>query len=37
VELNRIVVCMLTVGVIALALDRLMRFALSRAMPWAAP
>jgi ABC-type nitrate/sulfonate/bicarbonate transport system permease component len=35
VELNRIVVCMLTVGVIALALDRLMRLALARAMPWA--
>lgn len=34
VELNSIVVCMLAVGVVALALDRGLRAALARAMPW---
>jgi len=35
VELNSIVVCMLAVGLVALTLDRGLRAALSRAMPWA--
>jgi ABC-type nitrate/sulfonate/bicarbonate transport system permease component len=34
VELNRIVVCMIAVGVVALALDRILRFVLHRLMPW---
>jgi ABC-type nitrate/sulfonate/bicarbonate transport system permease component len=34
VELNRIVVCMIAVGCVAYALDRLLRAALARAMPW---
>ncbi len=34
IELNRIIVCMIAVGLVSLALDRLMRFALARAMPW---
>lgn len=37
VELNSIVVCMIAVGLVALALDRLLRFALARAMPWMRP
>jgi len=34
VELNRIVVCMIAVGCVAYALDRLLRAGLARAMPW---
>jgi ABC-type nitrate/sulfonate/bicarbonate transport system permease component len=37
IELNRIVVCMIAVGVVALALDRVLRALLRAAMPWAAP
>jgi ABC-type nitrate/sulfonate/bicarbonate transport system permease component len=35
IELNRIIVCMLAVGLVALALDRLLRFSTRRLMPWA--
>jgi ABC-type nitrate/sulfonate/bicarbonate transport system permease component len=35
IELNRIVVCMIGVGLVALALDRLLRAAMRVAMPWA--
>jgi len=34
IELNRIVVCMIAVGVVAFLLDRLIRGALALAMPW---
>jgi ABC-type nitrate/sulfonate/bicarbonate transport system permease component len=34
IELNRIVVCMIAVGLVALALDRLIRFAMRMLMPW---
>jgi ABC-type nitrate/sulfonate/bicarbonate transport system permease component len=34
VELNSIIVCMLAVGLVALGLDRGLRLALARAMPW---
>ena len=34
IELNRIVVCMIAVGLVAYALDRLIRGALALAMPW---
>ena len=34
VELNSIIVCMLAVGMVALGLDRGLRLALTRAMPW---
>lgn len=37
VELNSIVVCMIAVGLVALALDRLLRWLLRASMPWAAP
>jgi ABC-type nitrate/sulfonate/bicarbonate transport system permease component len=37
IELNRIVVCMIAVGIVALALDRLLRAALRVLMPWNAP
>lgn len=36
IELNRIVVCMIAVGLVALALDRGLRAALRALMPWAA-
>jgi len=36
IELNRIVVCMIAVGLVAFALDRLIRGALAFAMPWTA-
>lgn len=36
IELNRIVVCMIAVGLVALLLDRLLRLLLDRAMPWLA-
>lgn len=34
IELNRIIVCMLAVGAVALLLDRLIRLGLAWAMPW---
>lgn len=34
IELNRIIVCMLAVGAVALLLDRLIRWGLAAAMPW---
>ena len=34
IELNRIVVCMIAVGLVSLLLDRLMRLGLQRGMPW---
>jgi ABC-type nitrate/sulfonate/bicarbonate transport system permease component len=34
IELNRIVVCMIAVGLVSLSLDRLVRFGLRRNMPW---
>jgi len=34
IELNRIIVCMIAVGLVALLLDRLLRAGLRRAMPW---
>jgi ABC-type nitrate/sulfonate/bicarbonate transport system permease component len=34
IELNRIVVCMIAVGLVAFALDRAIRAALDAAMPW---
>ena len=34
IELNRIIVCMLAVGLVALLLDRMLRAATARAMPW---
>ena len=34
IELNRIVVCMIAVGLVALALDRLIRLAMRVLMPW---
>ncbi|MEO8753549.1 MAG: ABC transporter permease [Casimicrobiaceae bacterium] len=37
IELNRIIVCMISVGVVALLLDRLLREATRRLMPWAVP
>jgi ABC-type nitrate/sulfonate/bicarbonate transport system permease component len=36
IELNRIIVCMIAVGIVALALDRLIRVGLQLAMPWSA-
>lgn len=36
VELNSIVVCMIAVGLVALALDRVLRWLLRAAMPWTA-
>lgn len=37
VELNSIVVCMIAVGLVALALDRALRWLLRAAMPWTRP
>jgi len=34
IELNRIIVCMVAVGIVALALDRLIRLGLRLSMPW---
>jgi ABC-type nitrate/sulfonate/bicarbonate transport system permease component len=34
IELNRIIVCMIAVGIVALALDRLIRMGLRLSMPW---
>ena len=34
IELNRIIVCMIAVGVVALVLDRLIRWMMRRLMPW---
>jgi ABC-type nitrate/sulfonate/bicarbonate transport system permease component len=36
IELNRIVVCMIAVGIVALLLDRLLRLGMRAAMPWTA-
>ena len=36
IELNRIIVCMIAVGLVALALDRLLRLVMRAAMPWSA-
>jgi ABC-type nitrate/sulfonate/bicarbonate transport system permease component len=36
IELNRIIVCMLAVGLVALALDRILRAVLAWLMPWTA-
>lgn len=35
IELNRIIVCMIAVGLVALALDRLLRALMRASMPWA--
>jgi ABC-type nitrate/sulfonate/bicarbonate transport system permease component len=37
IELNRIIVCMIAVGMVALVLDRALRAALRAMMPWARP
>jgi ABC-type nitrate/sulfonate/bicarbonate transport system permease component len=37
IELNRIIVCMIAVGLVSLLLDRVVRAGLARAMPWSAP
>src|SRR4029079_17539308 len=37
IELNRIIVCMLAVGLVALVLDRLLRGGMRLLMPWAGP
>lgn len=37
IELNRIIVCMIAVGLVALLLDRMLRAAMRRAMPWVRP
>lgn len=37
IELNRIVVCMIAVGLVALVLDRVLRAGLRIAMPWTTP
>lgn len=34
IELNRIIVCMIAVGIVALALDRLLRVVMRALMPW---
>ena len=35
IELNRIIVCMIAVGLVALVLDHLLRAAMRAMMPWA--
>jgi ABC-type nitrate/sulfonate/bicarbonate transport system permease component len=35
IELNRIIVCMIAVGLVALLLDRMLRAMMSKLMPWA--
>ena len=37
IELNRIVVCMIAVGLVALVLDRGLRVMMRWLMPWAVP
>jgi ABC-type nitrate/sulfonate/bicarbonate transport system permease component len=37
IELNRIIVCMIAVGLVALVLDRLLRIGMRLLMPWTAP
>jgi ABC-type nitrate/sulfonate/bicarbonate transport system permease component len=37
IELNRIIVCMIAVGLVALVLDRLLRGGMRLLMPWAGP
>ena len=36
IELNRIIVCMIAVGLAALALDRMLRATMRIVMPWTA-
>jgi ABC-type nitrate/sulfonate/bicarbonate transport system permease component len=35
IELNRIIVCMIAVGLVALLLDRMLRVTTTKLMPWA--
>jgi ABC-type nitrate/sulfonate/bicarbonate transport system permease component len=35
IELNRIIVCMIAVGLVALLLDRMLRAMMRKLMPWA--
>jgi ABC-type nitrate/sulfonate/bicarbonate transport system permease component len=35
IELNRIIVCMIAVGLVALLLDRMLRVTTAKLMPWA--
>ena len=37
IELNRIIVCMIAVGLVALLLDRVLRATMRKLMPWAQP
>ena len=37
IELNRIIVCMIAVGLVALLLDRMLRALMRKLMPWALP
>jgi ABC-type nitrate/sulfonate/bicarbonate transport system permease component len=37
IELNRIIVCMIAVGLVALLLDRMLRAMMRKLMPWALP
>jgi ABC-type nitrate/sulfonate/bicarbonate transport system permease component len=37
IELNRIIVCMIAVGLVALVLDRMLRWMMRKLMPWAVP
>jgi len=37
IELNRIIVCMIAVGLVALLLDRMLRALMRKLMPWASP
>ncbi|MEO8858756.1 MAG: ABC transporter permease [Burkholderiaceae bacterium] len=37
IELNRIIVCMIAVGVVALSLDRLLQLLMRKLMPWIRP
>jgi len=37
IELNRIIVCMVAVGLVALVLDRILRAMMRKLMPWALP
>jgi ABC-type nitrate/sulfonate/bicarbonate transport system permease component len=37
IELNRIIVCMIAVGLVALVLDRMLRMMMRKLMPWAQP
>jgi ABC-type nitrate/sulfonate/bicarbonate transport system permease component len=35
IELNRIIVCMIAVGLVALLIDRVLRLTMRKLMPWA--